>query len=293
MKKTLLTIIALCSLAALTACAAPWASSPGQPPEGSSAVETSDTSSGPDSAGDESIEEPGDPSGATTLCRIVSGAEDGDLLLAGQEDSGGIYRLTVGDTPITWKSPDMEKEGLQDGMLVEVAFDGDVFAVYPSLFSNVSGLTVLEVQDNLCSLYLQVLEDLWEADPALNGEEYLGVDLSETRLSPSEQAAVAWAFGEAHGLTPLEGTLEELAQGGYLTDITPQGADQPLYQWEDGCLFSIREKPMGGTYSLPTLSFDASKWCSPRGAYFFSDCTSVQSAKGRWGGYQVDRQAIS
>lgn len=72
--------------------------------------------------------------------------------------------------------------------------------------------------DNLCGLYLTVLEDLWNTDSGLNSDiTELGIDLSQTRLSQSEQAAVAWAFGQYTGLSPIQGTFEELAEPGYLT----------------------------------------------------------------------------
>lgn len=52
-----------------------------------------------------------------------------------------------------------------------------------------------------CALYLQVLEDLWATDPALNdGVAQLGLDLSQTRLSPAEQGAVGVAPELAAGL---------------------------------------------------------------------------------------------
>ena len=61
---------------------------------------------------------------------------------------------------------------------------------------------------------------------------------------------------------------------------------------QDG-LYSITEKPIGGTYSLETVAFDAQKWRSGTGAYYFCDCTSLRSAQGEWGEYQVGAHAIS
>ena len=50
---------------------------------------------------------------------------------------------------------------------------------------------------------------------------------------------------------------------------------------------------MEGVYSLRPVTFDAQKWRSGLGAYFFCDCTSVQSALGQWDGYAVGAEAIS
>ena len=44
---------------------------------------------------------------------------------------------------------------------------------------------------------------------------------------------------------------------------------------------------------MAAVTFDAEKWRSGLGAYFFCDCTSVQSADGHWDGYSVGSEAIS
>lgn len=268
-------------LTACTAAPAPASSAPGESLSALSA------------AGESQTAEEAEAEAACTLCRIVSGTQEGDLLLAGQQSDGQIYQLDTAGLAIDWPDAEAALDGLQDGMLVEVTFDGELLDGYPARFSNPSGLTVLQPLDDLCALYLKVLEDLWQRDPALNGERYVGVDLSKTSLSPAEQEAVAWAFGQAHSLTPVQGSLEELAEEGYLTSVSAD-TEKPLWQWEDGCLFSIEEKPVEeGVYSLAPLAFDAAKWRGPLGAYFFLDCTSVQSALGQWGDYQVGSEAIS
>ena len=114
---------------------------------------------------------------------------------------------------------------------------------------------------------------------------YIGVDLSGSSLSDSEQAAVAWTFAARHGGEPVTGTWEELADQGYI--------DKEHLQWEDGCLFTITEKPVVGSYDLRPIAFDAQKWRSGTGAYFFNSCTATQSADGHWGDYSVGSEAIS
>ena len=42
-----------------------------------------------------------------------------------------------------------------------------------------------------------------------------------------------------------------------------------------------------------TVTFDAQKWRSGLGAYFFCDCTSQQTLDGHWDGYTVGSEAIS
>ena len=77
--------------------------------------------------------------------------------------------------------------------------------------------------------------------------------------------------------------------------------------WKDGCLFSVKEtqdeNPV--TFNLPSFGpgdempdysgvrFDAEKWRSGLGAYFFTDCTAVRNGGGQWGDYTVGAEAIA
>ena len=230
------------------------------------------------------------PASVTAVCRVVS--NDGTLLLAGMDGDPNIYTLTPEDDT-----------NLAAGALVEVTYDGTVLESWPAQFSGVTAVnTARGGFDDRCALYLQVLEDLWEVDSGLNGDlTYIGVDLSRTSLSDSERAAVAWAFAGRHGRELVTGTFDELAEQGYFTASpisTPAPEEgEPIprawYQWEDGILFSITEKDMEGVYSLTPVTFDAEKWRSGLGAYFFFDCTSVQTAGGHWDGYTIGGEAIS
>lgn len=70
-----------------------------------------------------------------------------------------------------------------------------------------------------CALYLQVLEDLWATDPALNdGVAQLGLDLSQTRLSPAEQGAVGVALSWQRDCPGSDRHLEALADQGTSTE---------------------------------------------------------------------------
>ena len=172
-----------------------------------------------------------DPSGGGAVlltCRIISGAGEGELLLAEQGEGlyggTGVYTLPVGQIPVLLDGASASAEDLENGMLVEISCSGMVEETFPARLGGVTALSAASGADggfdNLCTLYLQVLEDLWEVDGGLNqGITELGVDLSQTRLTASERSAVAWAFGQAHGLAPVEGTYEELAEQGYLDPI--------------------------------------------------------------------------
>lgn len=220
----------------------------------------------------------------------------GLALLAGCAAPGAGFSAP---TPEPTESPETAATGPVDS--------APWFATFPAQFGNVSAVEHTRTErDDRCGLYLQVLEDLWAVDEGLNGDiTKLGVDLSSvTDLSGSEKSAVAWAFGNAHGLTPVEGTWDELKEQGYFTaqplegDGAPEGA--AFYHWEDGALFSIRTNE-DAAWSLPDIAegsppvltaFNAQKWRSGLGAYFFQNCTAVQADDGTWT-YTVGSEAIS
>ncbi len=271
-------------------------------------------------------------------CRIVDGAEEGELLLAeldhplndhelSRHDGKTVYRLSLngfrGEETAqpdgTILAADLANNGvsiyldgepaqlsdLQDGMNVEISFNGLVAESFPAQLGNPYELHAYSIGApqcpgggyfDLCGLYLQVLDDLWQKDPGLNSDIALaGLDLSEAPggLLDSEKAALAHRFGELHGVEVVQGTFEELVQEGYLTQVK----DVPdLYQWEDGCLFTLslnHDHDDEIYFGLPVLFFDAQKWRSPLGGYYLSDCSVVWSEMGTWSGYKIGSEAIS
>lgn len=262
------------------------------------------------------------PVGEAVVCRVVSVLDRDTLVLADLESDTGLYTVSLSDQTLTLDGADFDPtapgayqalpgESLA-GTTVTVTFDGGIQESWPMGFSGVTALDFsTENFDDLGALYLQVLEDLWNADSGLNENiTELGVDLSQTRLSGSEREAVAYAFGAAHGLMAMETTYDQLAADGYLTPVSlgnSAGESEEkaeLYQWESGCLFSITETNDPVVFSLPNIgpgdqmpdydgvSFDAQKWRSPLGAYYFMDCTAVSSG-GHWDSYTVGSEAIS
>jgi len=275
-------ILCLLSLLFLASCAAPAPAPPADPAPAELPASTEE------------------PPEETVLCRIIDGAEDGNLLLAGES----VYRMDLPeDAPVTLVeaeggSREADASCLEDGMTVQVIYTG-LQETYPLGFDEVRSLTAYALgtaenpggtEYDLCGLYLQALEDLWEEDPALNdGVKTLGMDLSQAPggLTQAEKDALAWRFGELHGLEVVQGTWEELADQGYI--------DREHLYWEDGILFSLTPAEGHETehYSLPTLFFDAQKWRSGLGAYFFEDCSAVWPEMGTWTGYTVGAVAIS
>ena len=297
-------ILTLCLL--LTACA-PAAETPESPARTEGPAAPADPAGVPPSLAED--EEP-----TVLTCRVVDGAEDGNLLLA-ELDEGlyggtGVYRLNVKDVPVTLDGEAAEPSVLEDGMAVDVAFNGTVLESFPAQLGEVYSVSAWSrgrgrngggTMFDLCGLYLQVLDDLWQKDPALNGDvSQIALDLSRApgELTEGEKTALVHRFGELHGVEAFAATFEELKEQGYLTpeplgDGAPEGA--AFVRWEDGCLFSITpsEDHEGESYSLPTLFFNAEKWRSSLGAYGFYDCSAVWPESGTWSGYETGGEIIS
>lgn len=251
--------------------------------------------------------EPGEettPSQVSQRFRIVDGAEEGSLLLADLDGGSGIYRLSVtDDIPVVVDGGSASASDLTDGMELTVTFDGTIQESYPGGFYEVYALSAATPgggsYTDLCGFYLKVLDDLWQVDDGLNGET-VAIDLSQAPggLTESEQAGIAWRFGELHGVQVLTATFDELVEEGYITadPVDESDPDGPaFYQWEGGCLLTItpHETEEEEFYSLPVLRFDAEKWASSLGAYCFYDCSAVWAEFGSWSGYNVGEEMIS
>ena len=243
---------------------------------------------------------------AGEMFRIVREEKDGLLLARVGGGPADVYTLSLPDTGVTLDGEafDRNESGAYQalpgstltGALAEITY-GTVLETYPG---QLGGVTAVNIRsdgfDDRCALYLRVLDDLWNVDGGLNGGvTSVSVDLSQTSLSESEQAAVAWAFAGEHGISQvLSLNYEQLAAEGYLTGTEPDSDGMPC--WEEGCLFTIAEQESENhaqNGAGDTVTFDAQKWRSALGAYFFCDCTASQDIDGRWGDYTVGSQAIS
>ena len=154
---------------------------------------------------------------------------------------------------------------------------------------NGPGFDTRTIREDVCELYLKVLEDLWNVDPGLNSEiSQIGIDLSElSHLTEVEKDSVMSEFASKHNLPYIVGTWEELCEQGFIDK-------QNLY-WKDGLFFSIKTNEdaiKADSEGLEYTSFDAQKWRSGLGAYFFGQCLAQKNADGTWS-YTVGQEAIS
>ena len=209
-------------------------------------------------------------------CRIADGAEDGSLLLAGQGEDTGLYRLNAADLPVTLDGEEASAADLRDGMLVTVYYTGGVLETYPAGFSQPTLLAaVSEGADDRAGLALQALEDPWSEDTALNENiEQLSVYIDEALVpNAAERAAAAWSFAEQHQLpAPLTYDWKELCDEGYV--------NEEELSWEKGCYLELKAEK--GSGQGRTLRFDAQKWRGGLAAIFYEGCTAKQDKSGGW-----------
>ena len=144
-----------------------------------------------------------------------------------------------------------------------------------------------KIRSDDCELYLRVLEDLWDADPSMNGGiSRIGIDLSGLYLTEAEKESITKEFASRHNLPFVTGTWEELCELGYI--------DKEL-GWKDGMFFSIKTDTSWGYpdgSASESTAFDAYKWRSAKAGYTFGQCIAQKNADGKWS-YTVGYEAIA
>ena len=211
----------------------------------------------------------------------VAAVEHDTAYLSGDE-GGDLISLSLKEIAITNETGDtLAAEDVRGGMTVEVAFDGMIMESYPSMLSNPTKLTIEKQGWDVVGLYRQAIRDIYEEDPGLNGNTYAAFDLTKAaNLTEGEKSALIYLVGNDLKLETLSGTMESLAEEGYI--------DEENLFFEDGVLITIgdEEPDKEGDFS-----FDIQKWRSGTGAIFYQDCKAV------WDGeaysYEVGGFAIS
>lgn len=247
---------------------------PGAPSAAAAGPETPGTATpGLEAPGTAAVE----PEGGALLAGTVIDVSDGSLLLAGEGDYDGLYRLSLDGVPV-------EPGGVEVlcvGKRAEVTFGGTVAECFPGIPGGVTRVRAVDGDLSPFVLYRQVLFDLMETDEGLNGgARYLGVDLSGVaNLTGGEKLALQYLLEQRYGLSVVPGTFDELCEQGYI--------DRDVLYWEDGVLLRIALVEDG----TDTFRFDAEKWRSGLGAIYWTDCTAARGADG-WT-YEAGAFAIS
>lgn len=193
---------------------------------------------------------------------------------AGNEvSSGDLYMLST--------EFNYDKEKIQPGAIIEIEYDGSILESYPAQFSNIKNIRFVEKKDDMVGFYEKVFDKLWETDKGLNMDiEIIAFDLSKTtNLSKSEKSALIYVLGNKYGKQAVSGTFEQLRNDGYI--------DKDLLEFKNGILFSFEVTKQ----SENSFMFNAEKWRSGTGAYFFNDC-KAKKVNDVWD-YKIGSEAIS
>ena len=222
---------------------------------------------------------------AVILDAKVMGIDENSILAASMDKAANetdIYRINTGNTEI------LDKDGkrtdiraLKNGMLIDIFYDGTIMESFPMQLGNIKSIRITEEGDDLAGLYLKVIKDLYDVDPGLNDSIVrLAFNLNDvTNLAETEKTALVYMAGNEFALETLQGTFEELREQGYI--------DKDQLYFETGLLYTIKVK----SEKSNSFVFDAEKWRSGLGAYFYMDCTAKREKNG-WT-YTIGGQAIS
>lgn len=227
----------------------------------------------------------------TMMLRVVDGAQSGALVLA---DETEVYALPLDGLTLYMDGGSVDASAIENGMSAEVWYTGGVQETFPLRFKDVIAVSFSRGEDaryDLCGLYLQVLEDLWNTDEGLNGGAgMISVDLSKAPggLTAGEKAAIAYVFAQKHGVQGLTLTFDELREQGYLAAEKLEDGST-AYSFLEGLLFTVT--PEETQENGAAVCFSAEKWRSPLGAYFFTKCTASRGEDG-WE-YSVGAEMIS
>ncbi len=234
-------------------------------------------------------EEISGPAMLTERWRVCEAGEASILAFPERDD-----RTTGELCHISLSNVDETNGKLQPGAVVEVVYDGCVLASWPGQIHNVGSVTVVEQGEDFMTLYLDILDELYETEPGLNPEGSMetsityGLDLSGVHnLSETEKEVLGYLFTCAHD-TDWEkaqpagyalGTYEELAEKGYI--------DTEKLFFENGVLFTVTDEPAKDG----RFSFSAQKWRGGDGAVFYTD-SRAEKKDGNWT-YELGGFAIS
>lgn len=224
----------------------------------------------------------GTPDTSATFDGKVISVSESSLLIVGTGSTPGLVTASVSGDNLEDKDGSARSAGhLAAGMTVSIAYSGQIMESYPMQLGTPQKITVTGEEDDMVGLWMTVIEDLWAVDPGLNSDlSVIALDLTKTQnLTDGEKEALVYLAGSQFGVQGISGTFDTLCEEGYI--------DKDSLYFERGILFSLEVTGTGDG----KFTFNAEKWRSGDGAYFFSDCTAIKGSS-NWS-YTVGSEAIS
>lgn len=221
------------------------------------------------------------PKSEAVLIATIARVNEKDIFVAGEE-AYGLYFVALPDDAIyDAMSNKVDLSALKAGQKVEIGYDGGIMESYPMQIGSVKYIKIVEEGNDLIGLYLDIFSALWEKDPGLNSDsEIIAIDLTTvTNLAESEKQALSYLFSGMTGVQTMTSTYDELVEQGLI--------DKDNLYFETGILFKLTLDEV----SENRFTFEASKWKSGLGAYFFMDC-EAKKTNGEWT-YTIGSEAIS
>lgn len=184
--------------------------------------------------------------------------------LIASDGTEGVLEVRVAESNFMENGNSLKKDEIVPGMVVEVTFNGIVLESYPGQIY-ASKIEVISREDDMVSLYLDILKQIYENDEGLNGDiSMIAVDISKAdNLSKGEKEAILYKAWLLFGMEVIPGTFEELKEQGYIyTD------EDNFSSFPKGVLLEIETVEV----EKDSFRFEASKWRSGLGADFYTDC---------------------
>lgn len=216
----------------------------------------------------------------TYIGKLIEKSEEGYLIAS--DGTEGILYVHVAESGFMENGSSLKEDEIVPGMVVEVTFNGMVLESYPGQIY-ASKIETVSREDDMVSLYLDILKQVYEEDEGLNGDiSMIALDLSKAdNLSKGEKDAILYKALQLFGMEVVPGTFEELKEQGHIV-LEEDGF--PVFP--EGVLLEI--KPV--EVEKDSFRFEASKWRSGLGAVFYTDCRAWK-ADGKYtfelGGYAV------
>ena len=237
----------------------------------------------------------------TITGKIIEVRDTSILLLHEGDVNEGLMEAEIKNVKIySQNKQEIKADTLKPGMYIRLSIQegSTVMERYPLLISGAQEIHVLEQGNDYIGLYLDIIEEIYGRDSALNdGMRVMALDLTQVRnLSDSEKEAIRYL------LEPLLETWQKDSIGSPGTVKCPNPnvilvAEEDLMEQgllsEDGSYF-----PEGILIKIRTVrnrknsfTFSAKKWSSGLGANGYDDCKA--SFKEGAGTYKLNFTWIS
>jgi hypothetical protein len=222
------------------------------------------------------------PKANTDTFKVIKITGTDVLLSRVTEDgsNGGLYTLNIQDIEITRKDgTPAASSDILSGMLLSFGYD-TVLEMYPSIIQGAGPIEIIDQKDDIISMYLNAVKDLYEQHTDLNSDiTMISLDVTGVKnLTAGDKEALRYLVANEYSIDATLNTRDELVDLGLIDDYL---------NFETGLLYIISDTDIAND----SFTFDISKFRSGLAAYFYTDCTATKT--GDVWGYSVGRIGIS